>query len=320
MKDCEIIEGSLTIALISNQTHPYEAKDFENVSYPKLIEVTEYLLFFRVQGLTQLSTILPGLSVIRGRNLVSNYALIIYEMMHLQEINLPKLTDILQGSVRIENNPNLCFVSSVDWDSICKDAKFPNIFQENNVQCNNNCPTNCHAWHKDIENSSEFRGLLPSNSRAYCWSGSNCQEASFNGTAKTLNFDSHGLACSHMCAGGCTIGNDPKACTTCRYVSQDDVCVMHCSSDRFNYKGRCVTSSTCKSTIEYASSDDCDKERTLVYLKPVRGSCQAKCPDGFEENPTDRHSCTLCDKNKCRKGKSFDVMKFRFAIKTIILC
>jgi hypothetical protein len=38
----------------------------------------------------------------------------------LQELGLYSLTDILRGGVRIEKNPLLCFVDTVNWDLIAK--------------------------------------------------------------------------------------------------------------------------------------------------------------------------------------------------------
>lgn len=38
----------------------------------------------------------------------------------LQELGLHALTDVLRGSVRIEKNPLLCFVDTVNWELIAK--------------------------------------------------------------------------------------------------------------------------------------------------------------------------------------------------------
>jgi hypothetical protein len=38
----------------------------------------------------------------------------------LQELGLYSLTDVLRGGVRIEKNPLLCFVDTVNWDLIAK--------------------------------------------------------------------------------------------------------------------------------------------------------------------------------------------------------
>lgn len=65
----------------------------------------------------------PNLAVIRGHSLFINYALVAFEMMHLQELGLHSLTNILRGSVRFEKNPTLCYVDTIDWDMIAKAGK-----------------------------------------------------------------------------------------------------------------------------------------------------------------------------------------------------
>lgn len=77
----------------------------------------------RVSGLRNVGRLFPNLTVIRGHSLFINYALVAFEMMHLQEIGLHSLTNILRGSVRFEKNPTLCYVDTIDWDIIAKAGK-----------------------------------------------------------------------------------------------------------------------------------------------------------------------------------------------------
>lgn len=78
---------------------------------------------YRVNGLRSIGQLFPNLSVIRGNSLFINYALVAFEMMHLQDVGLHSLTEIVRGSVRFENNPALCYVNTVDWDIIAKSGK-----------------------------------------------------------------------------------------------------------------------------------------------------------------------------------------------------
>lgn len=110
------MEGYVQIVLIDQGT----PKDYEDLSFPKLREITDYLLLFRAYGMVSIGKLFPNLAVIRGRVLFHNFAFVVYEMMQLQEIGLTRLTDIVRGSVRIEKNPNLCFADTIDWDRICK--------------------------------------------------------------------------------------------------------------------------------------------------------------------------------------------------------
>lgn len=54
----------------------------------------------------------------RGQRVFYNYALVIREMPHLQEVGLFSLVAILRGSVRVEINPRLCYANTVNWDAL----------------------------------------------------------------------------------------------------------------------------------------------------------------------------------------------------------
>jgi len=88
---------------------------------------------FRVSGLRTVGRLFPNLTVIRGHSLFINYALVAFEMMHLQEIGLHSLTNILRGSVRFEKNPTLCYVDTIDWDIIAKAGKGGHFIKVSNL-------------------------------------------------------------------------------------------------------------------------------------------------------------------------------------------
>lgn len=321
LQGCKIIDGPLTIALVSNQTFPYEPKDYENITFPDLIEVTDYLLFFRVQGLTTLAKLFPNLSVIRGRELVSNFALIIYEMMHLQKINLPNLNDILRGSVRIESNPNLCYVATVNWETICKHTFTPHFIKDNNARCDNRCPEHCHPWRLDSRINSDpatriqgdIKELGSDNNRSlFCWSNQVCHEPCYDQDGTSLLSAPDGGCCFSQCAGGCFKRDRPDLCISCRSVSQGNECVSHCHQNLYEHKGKCIDEQACETmeeTIQQTSHCSKEPETFTTNFKAIRlpsekhGSCQVSCLAGFEEDPTNRHKCKPCDKGKCRKGK-----------------
>ncbi|XP_017884310.1 insulin-like receptor, partial [Ceratina calcarata] len=132
MKDCQVIEGFLQIVLIENNSE----KDFKQISYPKLREITGYFLLYRVNGLKTLSNLFPNLEVIRGNILLTDYAFMVYEMQNLQEIGLKKLTEISRGSVRIEKNPTLCYTNTVEWNKIVSAGE--NVIKDNGQEAS--CP------------------------------------------------------------------------------------------------------------------------------------------------------------------------------------
>lgn len=166
VENCTVIEGYLQILLIDNG----QAHDYEGLSFPKLVEVTGYLLLYRAFGLNSVGRIFPNLAVIRGNVLFHDYALVIFEMYHLQEIGLYHLTDILKGAVRIEKNPGLCYVDTVDWDRIAKEGKGGHFIKHNkkNDECPNACPSNL------CPNSTKDGKAVP-----LCWNSQRCQKCKY---------------------------------------------------------------------------------------------------------------------------------------------
>lgn len=83
LENCHVIEGFLQIVLIENNTEA----DFQNRTFPKLREITGYLLLYRVYGLKSLNHLFPNLEIIRGNILLTDYAFMVYEMQNLQEVS-----------------------------------------------------------------------------------------------------------------------------------------------------------------------------------------------------------------------------------------
>ena len=85
LRNCTVIAGFLQIVLLDGRL--YTERDFQNLSFPELTEITEYLLLYRVYGLTSLGKLFPNLSVIRGATVFKNYAFIIHNMPAMREVN-----------------------------------------------------------------------------------------------------------------------------------------------------------------------------------------------------------------------------------------
>jgi insulin receptor len=88
LSGCRVVEGFVQILLMDN----YQHEAFDNFSFPDLVEITDFLLLFRINGLKTLQKLFPNLAVIRGNSLFQNYALVIYEMVNLQ-VNKSKTFD-----------------------------------------------------------------------------------------------------------------------------------------------------------------------------------------------------------------------------------
>lgn len=320
LRNCNIIDGSLTIALVQSHSNPYKPEHYSNLTFPHLYEITEYLLFFRVEGLTSLSNLFPNLAVIRGKELMSNYAFVVYQMFHLQEINLPHLTDILRGDVRIENNPNLCYVTSVNWVQLCKHPLNSHFIKNNKPKCNIECPKECRSWTTtQYSEMTKFdadgqKGIIQDGHVVYCWSNKNCHQGCFKNSSSLSSADDPEDCCAPNCAGGCYKPSRADQCFSCRTVSQLDKCVNECADHLFEYRGKCITDQECINTVPQTETDLCSKslsdQHPIMNLKPIKsdnrkpGQCSKICPTGLEEDPFDKNKCRPCDKGKCKKGES----------------
>ncbi|KAK5870300.1 hypothetical protein PBY51_024950 [Eleginops maclovinus] len=166
LENCTIIEGHLKILLMFKT----KTDDFRGLSYPKLRVVTDYVLMFRVYGLETLSELFPNLTVVRGSNLFFNYALVIYEMLQLKEVGLHSLMNITRGAVRIEKNPDLCYLATLDWAKISDSVEDNYIVaNKNDRECGDVCPGTAQGQTVCQQNTinGHFRGR--------CWSQSHCQ-------------------------------------------------------------------------------------------------------------------------------------------------
>ncbi|KAI7802145.1 IGF-I receptor subtype a [Triplophysa rosa] len=171
LENCTVVEGYLQILLIGDKNNNLNQEHFRTLSFPKLTMVTDYLLLFRVSGLDSLSVLFPNLTVIRGRNLFYNYALVIFEMTGLKDIGLHNLMNITRGAIRIEKNPELCYLDSVDW-SLIMDAEFNNYIAGNkqSKECGDVCPGIMEDRPQCIRTS------FNDNYSYRCWTSNHCQK------------------------------------------------------------------------------------------------------------------------------------------------
>lgn len=153
LENCTVINGNLHIVLIEGSSDQYK-----DLAFPNLVEIKDHLLMYRVYGLRTLRYLFPNLAVIRGEDLITNYAFVIYEMPALEEIGLTSLNMIKRGDIRIEKNPNLCYLGTIEWKWIAESATDSFIQQnKDEEQCVDFCPPGCqHCW--TPEDCQTFRG------------------------------------------------------------------------------------------------------------------------------------------------------------------
>lgn len=114
LNGCRVVEGYVHILLIDEA----EEDEFRGIEFKDLVEITGYLLLYRLSGIKSLYSLFPNLAVIRGQEVYNDYALVIYEFKDLEEIGLINLQTIQRGSVRIEKNDKLCYAEMIEWSLI----------------------------------------------------------------------------------------------------------------------------------------------------------------------------------------------------------
>ncbi|XP_060876851.1 insulin-like receptor [Metopolophium dirhodum] len=289
LRGCRVIEGFLQIVLIDNANET----SYESLSFPELREITGYLLLYRVNGLKSLAKLFPNLSVIRGQDLFMSYAIAIYEMVHLQELGLYNLMDVVRGAVYITKNPMLCFTQTIDWIRIAPSGKESHDIYDNRPV--NACPV-C-PWTNDISCSVSNHTNEP-----LCWNTEHCQRIC-PPECGNLSCTDDGTCCHEQCLGGCT-GKKHDDCFACKYLADERDCVKECPAETLTYQNRrCILERDC---YRMPRSRDLQNGLHLQSWKPFNNkSCVMECPPGFEEVPTENSygkvfKCQQCS-GPCRK-------------------
>ncbi|XP_076880952.1 insulin-like growth factor 1b receptor isoform X2 [Brachyhypopomus gauderio] len=280
LENCTVVEGYLQILLISNKNNENNQDVFRSLSFPKLTMITDYLLLFRVSGLDSLSTLFPNLTVIRGRNLFYNYALVIFEMTSLKDIGLYNLRNITRGAIRIEKNMELCYLDSVDW-SLIMDAEFNNFIAENkqSKECGDVCPGIID------DNPQCIKTVFNDNYNYRCWSSNHCQKVCPERCGQRA-CTSSGDCCHHECLGSCTVPDSDRACAACQHYYHEGRCVPDCPPGTFKFEGwRCITMDLC------ARIHLPDYDRFVIH----GGECMSDCPPGFTRSEGQSMFCSACD-------------------------
>ncbi|KAL6080802.1 hypothetical protein STEG23_023811 [Scotinomys teguina] len=274
LENCSVVEGHLQILLMFAAT----GEDFRGLSFPRLTQVTDYLLLFRVYGLESLRDLFPNLAVIRGTRLFLGYALIIFEMPHLRDVGLPSLGAVLRGAVRVEKNQELCHLSTIDW-GLLQPVPGANHIVGNKLgeECADVCPGVLGAAGEPCA-----RTTFSGHTDYRCWTSSHCQRVCPcpDGLACTAG----GECCHSECLGGCSQPEDSRACVACRHLHFQGACLRACPLGTYQYESwRCVTAEVCAHLREVPG-------RTATF-GIYQGSCLAQCPPGFTRNGSSSLPC-----------------------------
>ncbi|XP_040162955.1 insulin-like receptor isoform X2 [Anopheles arabiensis] len=304
LRNCRVVEGFVQIMLIDK----YGNDSFDNYTFPLLTEITGYLLLFRVNGLQTLGQLFPNLTVIRGSELANNYALVVYELMHIKELGLTSLIDIQRGGVRIEKNPNLCHADTIDWKAIAPYGENWIKGNQDGNECTT-CPSNVtvslpSGITQTIRCPLRDVNRLIHNEKAshLCWSTNHCQQKCPAHCPKSCN--KTGECCSTSCLGQCSIENKSH-CMVCRkyyYIHNNQTrCVDKCPDHMFLFsESRCLTEEECYK-IYKPLQRIADITDNYPYV-PAQGECRLDCPLGYtltRATGSQRLACVPC-KGPCR--------------------
>uniref|UniRef100_A0A3Q0RIU0 Tyrosine-protein kinase receptor n=1 Tax=Amphilophus citrinellus TaxID=61819 RepID=A0A3Q0RIU0_AMPCI len=303
LENCTIIEGHLKILLMFKT----RTEDFRGLSYPKLRVVTDYVLLFRVYGLETLSELFPNLTVIRGNNLFFNYAFVLYEMLQLKEVGLHSLMNITRGAVRIEKNPDLCYLATLDWSKILDSVEDNFIVaNKNERECGDVCPG--IAQGQTVCPQSTING----NFRGRCWSQNHCQRMCLD-NCKHSACSLQGQCCHDQCLGGCSEPGNASSCVACRNLQHGNTCVEKCPPGYYVFRGwRCVSFSFCQdlhNQCKQTKKQNQDRESSCYEYVIHNGACIPECPSGYSSINSTTLTCSpcagLCPK-ECGGNKTID--------------
>ncbi|KAG5668610.1 hypothetical protein PVAND_016546 [Polypedilum vanderplanki] len=295
---CRVVEGSVTILVLDEIT----SKEVENITFPELVEVTGYVLLYRISGFTSLNQLFPNLAVIRGRDLFKDYSFVVYEMIQLEDIGLRNLMAIERGNVRIEKNELLCFSKSINWKNIIL-QNFDPYIEKNKLPAHcPNCPNDKCSKSIDGKNT-------------YCWNIEHCQRTcskcqSSNTKNEMTIYCSPNTqtCCDPSCIGGCE-DDKPKNCFACRKFALGNYpnmqCLDKCPNNTYAYLDRrCLTKDQCYDLNTATATDSSVKNPDALFI-PFENECRKDCPQNYTKVNTGRNmTCEKCN-GPCLKECTF---------------
>eukprot|EP00794_Sanderia_malayensis_P009771 gene9771-10770_t len=265
-------------------------------SFPALREITGYLIVVFLKEYSKMPYLFPNLAVIRGRELFLHYALVYYRT-ELEKVNLPSLTVIESGGVRIDHNDNMCYVETVRWSSIVLEntqtrENFGLVFNKNNKNCYDKCYSRkCFApsGHGNTR-------------RQYCW-GPGSKTGSFE--CQTFCKGECGpqgcvrgtvdQCCHPACLGGCTKANSDMHCFACKKYRTGNLgkCVNQCPPGKY-----VIENFECASACPFWNPFFWSLPNWLILYYNYKGHCVLNCPAGYVKNRATKN-CDKCLGQRC---------------------
>ncbi|RLU25658.1 hypothetical protein DMN91_001815 [Ooceraea biroi] len=270
--NCTYVDGNLEITWLQNKTF-----DLSFLQYIR--EVTGYVLISHVDVRR---IVLPRLQIIRGRTLFKlnihdhEFALFV-TMCQMHNLEMPALRDILNGSVGMYNNYNLCHIKTINWEEIItgQGGRYFYVYNFTSPErvcpeCDESCEQGC--WGEGPENCQRYS---KTNCSPQCWQG-RC-------------FGPNPRECCHLfCAGGCT-GPKQSDCLACKNFFDDGVCTQECPPmQKYNPT---TYSWEANPDGKYAYGATCVR-RCPEHLLKDNGACVRSCPP---KKKAMNGECVPCD-------------------------
>ncbi|XP_066485210.1 epidermal growth factor receptor [Tiliqua scincoides] len=279
---CEVVLGNLEITHVN---HSYDLSFLKSIK-----EVAGYVLI----ALNSVKSIpLENLQIIRGNTLFENAALAVllnyYDMKGLEELPMTHLAEILNGGVKISNNPHLCNLDTVLWEDIVNGgfvrfdgiditAKNSGYFRNNNTacpKCHENCTTD-HCWGAGLQNCQTITKVT-------------CAEQCSGRCKGSLPSD----CCHTQCAAGCT-GPKESDCLACRKFSDDATCKDSCPP--LQVYNPITYQLEDNPNGKYSFGATCVKKCPHNYVVTDHGACVRTCSmDSTEVEQNGIRKCKKCD-------------------------
>ncbi|KAG7473244.1 hypothetical protein MATL_G00093620 [Megalops atlanticus] len=202
-------------------------------------------------------------------------------MTSLKDIGLANLRNITRGAIRIEKNPELCYLDSVDW-SLIMDAEFNNFIAGNkqSKECGDVCPGIME------DNPQCIKTSFNDNYSYRCWTSSHCQKVCPSKCEKRACTET-GECCHPQCLGGCAVPDSDTACAACLHYFHEGQCVPDCPGGTYKFEGwRCISMEEC-ANVHLPN----DVDRFVIH----EGECMPDCPPGFTRKDSQSMFCSACD-------------------------
>ena len=132
--NCTLVDGNLELTWLQD-------KNLDLGFLPSIREVTGYVLISHVD---MKKIVLPNLQIIRGRqlfklNVLDQQFALIVTLSKMENLELPSLRDILQGSAGFYNNYNLCHIRTINWEEIITGFNSTSFYFYNFTQPEREC-------------------------------------------------------------------------------------------------------------------------------------------------------------------------------------